>query len=226
MLTISPRIAVRESGIKIALVAVWLGFMAYILYLHPLDRSGTLPLIGDLVRGNWQDINSYLVAVFWFMGVWPMIYAALLFIDDKTQPFSAWMAFLTSNGAGAVGLLPYLIARRSNQEIPRNRGLGIKILDSRWYGISLVPVTFALLFYALATGDLGDYIRLFQESAFVHLITLDFALMWLLFPVLLEDDIKRRNIENRWLFRVAAIVPLLGALFYLCSRPLLPTPRK
>jgi hypothetical protein len=78
-----------------------------------------------------------------------------------------------------------------------------------------------LIAYALIAGDWADYIQQFQTKPFVHLITLDFCLMCLIFPIasLFEDDMGRRGIHNTALFWAVALIPLFGPLLYLCWRP-------
>lgn len=84
------------------------------------------------------------------MGVWPMVYACLIFVDEKTQTLSAGPSFLTSNGAGVMGLIPYLRLRNSNQEVPpqsRSRLKNIRVpLDRTTAFINNVMVTRICLF--------------------------------------------------------------------------------
>jgi hypothetical protein len=57
---------------------------------------------------------------------------------------------------------------------------------------------------------------------FVHLISLDFCLMCIVFPAVLGDDMARRRLRNSQIFWLVTLVPLFGALAYLCFRPSLP----
>ncbi len=209
-------------GTKILLWLVWLVFVAYTLLLAPLDQPGTLTVIEKLVKLQWVDINPILAAIFSLMGVWPMIYAALLFIDERMQDISAWPSFLASNGSGVIGLLPYLILRQPNQEFSGQKDIWLKILDSRAFGVFLSLTTVGLFAYAILAGDWADFIRQWHTNHFVHLITLDFFLMCLLFPSILGDDMARRGLRDSRIFWAVALVPLLGALAYLCLRPPLP----
>jgi hypothetical protein len=209
-------------GTKIVLWLVWLVFVAYTLLLAPLDQPGTLTLIEKLIKLEWADINPILAAIFSFMGVWPMIYASLIFIDERMQDISAWPSFLASNGAGIIGLVPYLILRIPNQEFSGHKDIWLKLLDSRAFGIFLGLTTVGLLAYAMLAGDWGDFIRQWHTNRFVHLISLDFLLMCLLFPSILGDDMARRGLRDSRIFWAVALVPLLGAIAYLCLRPPLP----
>ncbi len=209
-------------GRKIGLWLVWAGFIAYTLSLAPLDQPGTLTTIGKLVTLQLADINPYVVTLFSLMGVWPMVYACLMFIDERMQDISAWPSFLASNGSGVIGMIPYLMLREPSQEFSGQKNFLLERLDSRQTGIALSLATVGLLAYAVLAGDWGDFVRQFQTSHFVHLMSWDFCLMYLVFPSLLGDDMARRGLRDSRIFWAVAIIPLLGPLAYLCLRPPLP----
>lgn len=209
-------------GTKITLWLIWLIFVAYTLLLSPLEQPGTLTTIEKLIKLDWSEINPILATIFSLMGVWPMIYASLLFVDERSQDISAWPSFLTSNGSGIIGMLPYLILRRPNQTFSGEKDLWIRILDSRVYGILLTLTTLGLFAYAIFAGDWGDYLHQFHASRFVHLISLDFCLMSAVFPAILGDDMARRGLQDSRIFWGVSLIPLFGALAYLCFRPHLP----
>lgn len=204
---------------KIALWLIWVGFVGYVLWLAPLDQPDTLPLVLKLVTFQWEDLNAILVAIFCLMGVWPMIYACLMFVDSRMQQVRAWPSFLASNGTGIIGLFPYLILRESNQEFYRAKNVWLKLLDSRSTGVALLLSTVGLLAYAWLAGDWRDFVQQWQTRHFVNAITWDFCLMPLGFPSLLGDDMARRGLKNSQIFWAVALVPLFGPLFYLCLRP-------
>jgi hypothetical protein len=209
---------------KIALSFIWTGFVAYTLQLAPLDQPDTWPLVQKLLTLQWGEINAIIPAIFLLMGVWPMIYACLMFADGRMQKIPAWPYFIGSNGTGIICLTPYLILREPNQEFSGTKDEWLRILDRRSTGVALLLSTIALLAYAIIAGDWGDYIQEFQTRAFVHLISLDFCLMCLIFPLteLFDDDMARRGINDSRLYWAVALVPLFGPLVYLCLRPPLP----
>ncbi len=209
-------------ALKIALTLLWTAFCAYTLLLAPLDRPGTLTLMERLIKFDLAGINPIIFVIFWLMGVWPMIYACLMFIDERSQDIPAFPSFLTSNGAGVMGLLPYLILRKPNQTFSGEKDIGLKILDARITGILLTLTTAGLLAYACFAGNWQDFFDQFRSVPFVHLITLDFSLMCVLFPTLLGDDMARRGLNDSRIFWAVSLIPLLGALAYLCWRPPLP----
>ena len=209
---------------KIVLFLIWVGFVAYTLWLAPLDQPDTWPTVKKLLTLQWGDVNAILVAIFWLMGVWPMIYACLMFADGRMQNFRVWPYFIGSNGTGVLCLLPYLILRKPNQEFYGKKDKWLRILDRRSTGVSLLLSTIGLFAYAILAGDWGDYMQQFQTLHFVHLISLDFCLMCLIFPLtsLFDDDMARRSLIDSRIFWAVALVPLYGPLVYLCLRPSLP----
>lgn len=210
-------------GRKIALCALWVGFVGYTLWLAPLDQPDTLPLVIKLVTGQWGDLNAILVAIFSLMGVWPIIYACLMFADGKMQQkIRAWPSFFASNATGIIGLFIYLLLREPNQEFYGSKDKWLKLLDSRKTGVVLLLSTIGLLVYAWLVGDWGDFVQQWQTSHFVNAMSLDFCLMPLGFPLLLGDDMARRGLKDSRIFWAVTLVPLFGPLFYLCLRPLLP----
>lgn len=95
----------------IGLGLLWVGFTVYAFFLAPPPQPDTLALITDLSTGQWQALNPAIVALFNVMGIWPMIYGCLVFIDGYQQKLWAWPFALLSLGIGAFALLPYLALR-------------------------------------------------------------------------------------------------------------------
>jgi hypothetical protein len=127
---------------------------------------------------------------------------------------------------GAFALLPYLALRQPNQEFTGSKGIFLKILDSRWLGVALTLGTLGLLAFGLLKGDWSDFIQQWQTNRFIHVMSLDFCLLCLLFPALLGDDMARRGLKNSPWFWGVALVPLAGPLLYLCLRPPVSNPEQ
>lgn len=204
---------------KIGFIALWLGFITYAFLLSPPDQPDTFELIKNLSTGQWEGINPLVVSLFNIMGVWPMIYSCLLFIDGRAQKIPAWPFAALSFGVGAFALLPYLALRQPNPNFPGTKNAFIKVLDSRLTGVLLTVGTAILVSYGLLNGDWLNFGQQWQTSRFIHVMSLDFCLLCLLFPALLGDDMVRRNLKNPQLFWLTALIPLFGPLIYLCVRP-------
>ncbi|MGQ4649943.1 DUF2834 domain-containing protein [Lyngbya aestuarii] len=211
---------------KIGFGLLWIGFIAYAFLLAPPDQPDTVELITNLSTGKWQGINPLIIALFNIMGIWPLIYSCLVFIDGKEQKILAWPFAIASFGMGAFALLPYLALRQPNQDFTGSKDIFLKIWDSRWLGIALTVGTLILLSFGLIKGDWGSFIEQWQTSRFIHVMSLDFCLLCLLFPALLGDDLTRRELKDSPWFWVVVLLPLLGPLLYLCLRPPLPDAEK
>ncbi|TVP63000.1 MAG: DUF2834 domain-containing protein [Nodularia sp. (in: Bacteria)] len=206
---------------KIFFGLLWLGFLTYAFLLAPPDQPDTFELIKNLSVGQWQGINPLVIALFNLMGIWPVIYSAVLFIDGRGQKIPAWSFATASFAVGAFALLPYLALREPNQEFLGKKNLWLKLLDSRLTGLILTIGAAILVRYALQ-GDWANFVQQWQTNRFIHVMSLDFCLLSLLFPALLGDDLARRGVKNSQFFWLIALIPLFGPLIYLCVRPQLP----
>jgi hypothetical protein len=208
---------------KIALWALWLGFITYAFVFAPPDSPETWTTIQNLSTGKLEGINPLIIALFNIMGVLPLLYSCLLYIDGRVQKVSAWPFSVGSFAVGAFALIPYLALREPNGTFVGQKNWWLKIMDSRWTGGIVAIATLTLLFYGLTNGDWNDFVQQWQTSRFIHVMSLDFCLLCLLFPVLLKDDMTRRGLKDQRIFWAVAIVPLLGAIAYVTLRPPLRT---
>ncbi|MGB5972906.1 MAG: DUF2834 domain-containing protein, partial [Nodosilinea sp.] len=60
---------------------LWLGLTLYAFILAPPSQPDTAGLILRLSTGAWEGINPAVVALFNAMGIWPVVYAALVLLD-------------------------------------------------------------------------------------------------------------------------------------------------
>jgi hypothetical protein len=203
---------------KIALWLVWIGFVAYAFLLAPPNQPDTFELIKRLSTGDWQGINPLIIALFNIMGVFPIIYSCLIFIDGRVQKLPAWLFSAASFGVGAFSLLPYLALREANPTFAGKKDWFLKLLDSRITGVLVLLGTIALVLFGVTQGDWQDFAQQWQTSRFIHVMSLDFCLLCLLFPTLVGDDMARRGLKDDRIFWLS-LIPLLGAALYLVLRP-------
>lgn len=206
---------------KIVLWSVWGGFIAYVLLLAPpLHLPETIALLINILTFQWGEVNVIILSIFALVGVWLLIYSCLLFIDGRMQKIPFWAFALASVGSGVIGLIPYLALRESNQEFTGKKDSFLNLLDSRSTGIILTVFTIFVVVYGVFAGNWADYIYQFQSDRFINGMSLAFCLFYLLFPTVLGDDMARRGwLRDSQLFWVIALIPLFGALLYLCIRP-------
>jgi hypothetical protein len=180
-----------------------------------------LTLIQKLVLGDWQDINAYIVALFNLMGVFPLVYASILASDGRGQKIPAWLFAASSFAVGAFALLPYMALREPNPEFVGQKGRLLKFWDSPWLGVAISAIAGYFIYYGFDHGDWADFVRQWQTNRFINVMSLDFCMLSLLFPWLLSDDMERRGMtDDRYakFFTTVALIPLVGALIYLCWR--------
>ncbi|MDF5713823.1 MAG: DUF2834 domain-containing protein [Rhizonema sp. NSF051] len=202
---------------KIIFGALWLGFVTYAFLFAPPNQPDTFELIKNLSTGQWQGINPLIVALFNIMGVWPIIYSCLAFFDGRGQKIPAWPFVTASFAMGAFALLPYLTLREPNPQFSGKKNLFLSLLDSRLTGVVLTLGTAIIVAYGWG-GDWGNFVQQWQTDQFIHVMSLDFCLLCLLFPALLRDDMERRGMKNSQLFWLITLIPLFGAVVYLCVR--------
>jgi len=198
---------------------IWVAFVGYAFVLAPPDQPDTFTLIQSLATGQVVGVNPAIVALFNLMGVWPALYAALLFIDGRNQSFWAWPFVLGSFAFGAFALLPYLALRRPAPEFSGTKNWWLAIQDSRWLGGVLAIAAISLLVYGVTQGNWPDFVNQWQTNRFIHVMSLDFCMLALLFPTLLGDDMARRGLNQSTVFWIVSLLPLIGPAFYLVLRP-------
>ncbi|MGD1943819.1 MAG: hypothetical protein ACFB0G_21195 [Leptolyngbyaceae cyanobacterium] len=148
-----------------------------------------------------------------------MAYACMAIADGHGQKVPAWPFVAGSFGLGAFLLLPYLILRQPNPTFAPPLPRMIKLLDSRWLGLSSLAGALVLMGYGIYAGDWADFVDQWQSSRYIHVMSLDFCLLWLLTPSLLGDDMARRGLKNSRVFWLVNAVPLVGLTAYLTFRP-------
>lgn len=204
----------------IALGLVWIGFVVYAFGFAPPNQPGTNELIFAMISGNWDGINPLILALFNVMGILPMMYGAILFTDGRGQKLPAWLFSTGSYFLGGFALMPYLILRRDNPTFTGQKNWWLKWQDSKILGALTLIGLVTLFFFGLSQGDGADYIAQFQSDRFIHVMSLDFCLLSLLFPTILKDDLARRGLaEQNWIFWAIALTPPFGMAIYLTLRP-------
>ncbi|MEM7715019.1 MAG: DUF2834 domain-containing protein [Cyanobacteria bacterium P01_A01_bin.68] len=207
---------------KILFWSLWVGFAGYAFIFAPPNQPDTFELIKNLSTGQWEGINPLIVSLFNLMGIFPFIYSCMVFIDGKGQKIPAWIFATFSFGFGAFALLPYLALREPNPDFIGQRNTFIKLLDSRITGILLSFGAIILVSCGLQGGNWENFIQQWKTDRFIHVMSLDFCMLCLIFPALLGDDMAKRGMKNPILYWLVTLIPLFGPLAYLSVRKPLP----
>jgi hypothetical protein len=204
---------------KLLLWLIWGLFVIYAFAFAPPNQPDTFTLIQDLSTGHFAGINPLVIALFNLMGVLPLLYGCFLYSDGRMQKIPAWVFAIASFGVGAFVILPYLALRQPNPLFAGEKNWWLKLWDSRITGGFIATGAIVLLIYGITQGNWSDFVQQWQTSRFIHVMSLDFCLLCLLFPFLLADDMTRRGLTDRRIFWAVTLVPLLGALTYVVLRP-------
>jgi len=196
---------------------VLLLLILYATLYAPGSNSENLTLIQRMYSGEFRTINPLVFSTFNLLGVWPMVYAVLVLDEAKIQPFPVWPFILLSFFMGGFIYLVYFGFRKSDTVLRPQTKLQ-KRIETRKNMILLSLVGVSLVFYGLVYGDWLGFINSFQTSGLVHIMSIDFILISLLFPILVKDDMIRRGTYTmlEWVFY--SCLSIIGALFYLIRR--------
>lgn len=225
----------RTPARTLGIFALWAALIGYVAVGAPGRDEAAQALDADLLAkliANPFDPSCppLFTVLFNFMGIWPAAYAGVLLPGAAKQtPVPAAPFVLGSVAFGMFALSPYLALRRYTPG-------GVVASDAnaatRWFegklnaGLLLGGALALSAFGATANGgDVGasfaEYKALFDSQLFVHVTTLDFCALWLLFYGPLVEDMRRRGMDEG-LAPLFAAVPIFGATTYLLVRPPLP----
>ncbi|MFM2429611.1 MAG: hypothetical protein RLZZ511_824 [Cyanobacteriota bacterium] len=206
-----------RQPIQLAIALLWLGFSLYAFFLAPPSQPDTLELITRLSTQDLAGINPLIVYLFNIMGVIPLLYSAVLYADGRGQKIPAWPFAVGSFFLGAFALLPYFVLREPNPQFVGVKNRLIRFWDARIIGILIAIAAVTLLVLGLSQGNWADFVAQWRSDRFIHVMSLDFCVLSLVFPVLLQDDLGRRGMADKYFWPIA-LVPLLGPLVYLMLR--------
>lgn len=142
-----------------------------------------------------------------------------------------WPFVSASFVAGVFAVFPYLIFWQptNTSGVPDEKTMstgigkfGLRASESRLLPLSTLVTTMALLYNALYAGipAWNAFFKLFDESQFVHVTSLDFCACTALTPFFMYIDAEKRQWEARDVgVPVLSLIPLVGPLLYLIIRP-------
>ena len=213
---------------KITFGLIWLALVSYsvISSIYGFKTGAFAPVeqdFNEIIKMSlveWEGINPIEIAIFYIMGIFPLVYGAFILFDSKESQVSPYPFFAASFGLGAFALLPYFVLRHPHTSPKKEESLLLKVLDSRLTAIVCSISILVLIVWGAINGDWLSYLEQWQHSQFVKVMSLDFCTLCLLLPAAtLKDDMQRRGIDNTKLFWLIASIPLFGSLAYWCFRP-------
>ncbi|XP_052178480.1 uncharacterized protein LOC127792143 isoform X2 [Diospyros lotus] len=223
-----------ESGdwtTSFLLFLLWAGLMYYVFNLSPnqtpLRDMYFLKKLLNLKGDDGFQMNEVLVSLWYIMGLWPLVYSMLLLPTGRSSKskIPVWPFLVLSFFGGAYALLPYFVLWRPPSppiEEAELRGWPLNFLESKLTaGISLAAGLGLIIYAGLANADVWkEFYQYFRESKFIHLTSIDFALLSAFAPFWVYNDMTTRKWYGKgiWLLPFS-LIPLLGPSLYLLLRP-------
>ncbi|MEM6792246.1 MAG: hypothetical protein AAF928_16045 [Myxococcota bacterium] len=209
----TAEMAAATDGVRRgALVVTWLLLVSWAVFVAPAGDGGD----ADRVVAWFQlDGPPLVVALFNLMGVWPLLYAAVL-LRDPPQRVPAWPFVVLSFATGAFALLPYLALRRWGVASRPDLGKVRAAMTGRGLAGGLLLAATALMAAGIGWGDLRSLAELAPRSGLVTTMTADFVVLTVAWWLVLHDDVRRHGgpAWAAWL----GVVPVVGAPVWLLFR--------
>ena len=191
-------------GLNLGILALWFCFGVYAFKFSPnaavvTDRTLLQAAINLGVDEDGNSINRIFLALFYVLGLLPVIYASLLLPSGKSgNGVPAWPFVSLSMFLGAFGLLPYFAlwqpcARR--RDVLGSQSKLTRFLESK-ANAAVVLASLAGLTAMVATASSSDwsgYLSLFGKSRFTHVSSLDFCVLTLMAPFWVYNDAEQRQ---------------------------------
>ncbi|MGA1872083.1 MAG: DUF2834 domain-containing protein [Thermoplasmatota archaeon] len=197
---------------------LWMLLLLYSFILAPGSIEDSFTLLMEMMTDP-GSVEPLVFSIFNLLGVWPMVYAAVILFEGRGKGLRSWPFVIGSFFTGAFSLLPYLGLRRPQIDFKGKKSFLLRVLDSRAYGIVLKLVGISLLAYGIGAGNWSTYMELFRTNMLVHVMTVDLMVVTLAFPCVMRDDMRRRGWHGIGRFLLFALLPLIGPLTYLWMRP-------
>ncbi|KAL6646477.1 hypothetical protein ACP70R_018085 [Stipagrostis hirtigluma subsp. patula] len=215
---------------SVLLFGVWAGILYYVFQLAPNQTpyrdTYFLQKLLNLKGDDGFRMNEVLVALWYIMGLWPLVYSMLLLPTARSSKskIAVWPFLALSCIGGAYALIPYFVLWKPPPPPIDEDEVGkwpLNFLESKITAAVVFALGLGLIIYAgKASGDdWKEFIRYFRESKFIHATCLDFTLLSAFSPFWVYNDMTARRWKNgSWLLPLA-LVPFVGPSLYLLLRP-------
>ncbi|XP_039853786.1 uncharacterized protein LOC120712132 isoform X2 [Panicum virgatum] len=215
---------------SVLIFGIWAGLMYYIFQLAPNQTpyrdTYFLQKLLNLKGDDGFRMNEVLVALWYIMGLWPIVYSMLLLPTGRSSKskIPVWPFLVLSCFGGAYALIPYFVLWKPPPPPIDEDEIGqwpLKFVESKLTAGVVFALGIGLIIYAGKAGgdDWKEFIRYFRESKFIHATCLHFTLLSTFSPFWVYNDMTARRWKNgSWLLPLA-LIPFVGPSVYLLLRP-------
>ena len=203
---------IRNPGYLVILAIL----IIYAILYAPGNNTENVLLI-QRMYSDFRSVNPLIFSTFNLLGVWTMVYAVLVLEEAESQSFSVWPFILLSFFMGGFSYLVYFSIRTPVFEKSEKTKLQ-KRIEKRQNMVVLFLVGLSLVIYGLLYGDWVAFVESFWTSGLVHIMSIDFVLISVLFTRFMKDDMIRRDDYSLSELSILSVFSVIGALFYLNKR--------
>jgi len=178
-------------------------YIVTLIYITSMLIFGNLRFLifDDFIR-NILDPHTFLI--FNLLGIYPlMIILYMYFYDIKLGAKASKLIYL-SFLFGGFALYPVIFSSNIKKASKLNNLSHINLIF-----IIICAYTLFIFFYVELFGDFSNYLYMFKNDIFVHIMTIDLMITYILSLILI---IKQ---EKNWYI---SLIPVFGLLFLLNSR--------
>ncbi|KAK6116313.1 hypothetical protein DH2020_049940 [Rehmannia glutinosa] len=237
----------RDWTTSFLLFAFWAGLMYYVFALAPDQTPVTdlyfLKKLLNLKGDDGFEMNQVLVALWYIMGLWPLVYSMLLLPTARRNYYLrlSWVFFFPlekQNPSLAICFsiilwrcicsYPYFVLWRPPAppvEESELRRWPLNFLESKLTAGITVAAGLAIMVYAFSSGGevWKEFYQYFKGSKFIHIMSIDFGLLSTFAPFWVYNDMTARKWDGKsfWLLPLS-LIPFLGPALYILLRPSLP----
>ncbi|GAU18552.1 hypothetical protein TSUD_325420 [Trifolium subterraneum] len=225
----------RDWTTSILLFLLWAALIYYVSFLSPNQTpSRDMYFLKKLLNLKGDDgfrMNEVLVAEWYIMGLWPLVYSMLLLPTGRSSKTSVpvWPFLSLSFFGGIYALLPYFVLWKPPPppiEEAELKTWPLNFLESKVTASILLASGIGIIIYAGLAGEdvWKEFYQYCRESKFIHIMSIDFTLLSTLAPFWVYNDMTARKWFDKgsWLLPVS-LIPLLGPALYILLRPSLST---
>ncbi|XP_020110050.1 uncharacterized protein LOC109725318 [Ananas comosus] len=189
---------------SLLLFGLWAGLMYYVFRMAP-DQTPyrDMYFLQKLLNLKGDDgfrMNEVLVALWYIMGLWPLVYSMLLIPTGRSSKtkIPVWPFLVLSCVGGAYALIPYFVLWKPPPPPVNEDGVNrwpLNFLESRITAGVTLAAGLGLIAYAGFAGEDNwrEFYQYLRESKFIHVTCIDFSLLYAFSPFWVYNDMTARR---------------------------------
>lgn len=186
---------------------------AHSFFTMPPWQPDTWQRLAQMALRDFENIEPLAFTLFVLFGMFSLLLAVLVLLDGKHQRFPAWPFALSMMVLGPSMVFIYQAFRSEGTAPQRQAPVLQRVTESRVLPVLIAAISLGALWDGRG-GDPSQLWHLFQTDYITHAMVVDELLFVLLTPILVNQDVRRRQLHKGWVI-AALCLPIFGACAYL-----------